>query len=325
MIAAVSTALSKPWAPSAGAGDGAGPGGTGGAGGTDGSPRGVVRVVVCGHSLGGALATLLGLHLAQHFNSDRVRDGGGSGSALKGVDSAAAASGRVGGVGQSVPVHVVTFGAPCVGNEAFGALLEAAPGLRLTRLILRNDPVPASLCPLGAMAGSTGSGSGGRSTTTSSASARASASTTTVAVSARDGAAGRGYVHTPREAVELDSADEAWSKLTAHATGAWAASVAAATKAEAAAQFKAGAKAAVKTGATSAGLTSTLDTGLGTSTSGARPAGSAWGALAVGMRGLAAGAARIAQGGAAEHSMAAYWAHCERLRERVAESSSRPR
>lgn len=67
----------------------------------------VIRV--SGHSLGGALATLLALELATDPN---LRDVSG---------------------GNIPRVECFTFGAPCIGNGSFSALLAATPGLSFVR------------------------------------------------------------------------------------------------------------------------------------------------------------------------------------------------
>lgn len=90
---------------------------------------GVKAVSVCGHSLGGALATLLALELHHLVLAHKLFG-----------DEAA----------PPVPVAVTTFGAPHVGNQALAACLAGAGGgpgalLACTRVVLRNDPVPRLL------------------------------------------------------------------------------------------------------------------------------------------------------------------------------------
>ena len=68
------------------------------------------KLIVTGHSLGGALSTICGTDLA---------------ILLPDVD-----------------VRVINFGAPRVGNEAFKELVESLPNLSITRLVHHMDVVP---------------------------------------------------------------------------------------------------------------------------------------------------------------------------------------
>jgi hypothetical protein len=86
------------------------------------------EINVSGHSLGGALACMLGYALAtnqedlckclQHSNC---------------YDAAA-------GVGKAIKVNVVTFGAPHVGNASFARMVANTPNLSVERIVLRIDP-----------------------------------------------------------------------------------------------------------------------------------------------------------------------------------------
>jgi pimeloyl-ACP methyl ester carboxylesterase len=87
------------------------------------------RVVVTGHSLGGALATLCAAELAELH--------AGSGS-----------SGKGGGSGADVRVSLCTFGSPRVGDAAFAARCDAFLGAASVRVVNDEDIVPL-VPPLG--------------------------------------------------------------------------------------------------------------------------------------------------------------------------------
>ena len=87
------------------------------------SRSGVREIVVCGHSLGGALANLLALELHHRLSIGHLDLGRGP--------------------GDDVRVSIVTFGAPHVGNQAFAdCLASKEPSLSSTRAVISDDPVP---------------------------------------------------------------------------------------------------------------------------------------------------------------------------------------
>lgn len=87
------------------------------------SKSGVREIVVCGHSLGGALANLLALELHHRLFTGHLDLGSGP--------------------GDDVRVSIVTFGAPHVGNQAFAdCLASKEPSLSSTRAVISDDPVP---------------------------------------------------------------------------------------------------------------------------------------------------------------------------------------
>jgi hypothetical protein len=124
--AAVVAAAFKPWQEANGVGttSGDGYGSSSSSGGVGGGSRiGVREIVVCGHSLGGALNNLLALELHHRLTTGQMDLGSDHDDAVR--------------------VSIVTFGAPHVGNQAFADCLAARePSLSATRAVISDDPVP---------------------------------------------------------------------------------------------------------------------------------------------------------------------------------------